>query len=246
MAGRRKKKVQKRTLFFMVLGVLLITGMGIFITAGYEKTISDSADMIPKTEQPDDLPGSEEQEWYLILVNQDHPVPENYQVDLLKLSNGHQVDSRIYPDLQRMFDACRAQGFELFVREGYRTHEEQKRMFDEKIEAFMEEGCSRKEAENLAKGWVAIPGTSEHELGLAVDINPEPDMPDAERVYTWLEDNSYKYGFIKRYPADKAAITGINNEPWHFRYVGIEAAKEMFQKGLCLEEYIEQNNKPES
>ena len=188
-----------------------------------------------------DLRETAGQDWRLILVNKDHPAPENYQVELVELSNGCLVDERIYPDLQKMFDACRALGMELFVRDGYRTHEEQQMLYDEKTEEFMAEGYSRQEAEQMTGGWAAVPGTSEHELGLAIDINPDMNISTTDEVYTWLENNSYRYGFVKRYPEDKADITGINNEPWHFRYVGHEAAEEMFRKGLCLEEYLEKN-----
>ena len=81
--------------------------------------------------------------------------------------------------------------------------------------------------------------TSEHELGIAVDINADTSKCSSDAVYTWLANNAYKYGFIKRYPDNKIEITGVNNEPWHYRYVGVDAALEMQKKGLCLEEYIE-------
>ena len=85
---------------------------------------------------------------------------------------------------------------------------------------------------------MAEPGTSEHELGLAIDINADLDRSTSDEVYGWLAQNAWKYGFVLRYPADKTDITGIDYEPWHYRYVGQEAAKEMHKKGLCLEEYL--------
>jgi len=179
-------------------------------------------------------------EWNLILVNSNHSIPNDYEVDLTELSNGQKVDSRIYPELQRMFDAARADGLQLFVREGYRTSEEQQQILDKKIAAFENEGNSRKEAEKLAKEWVSIPGTSEHELGLSVDINADTSVSSRDSVYTWLAENAHRYGFIKRYPSDKTGITGISNEPWHYRYVGREAAEKMKERGVCLEEYIEE------
>lgn len=87
--------------------------------------------------------------------------------------------------------------------------------------------------------WVALPGTSEHQLGLAVDINADTSKCSRDDVYNWLLENSYKYGFIQRYPSGKTSITGVANEPWHYRYVGKEAAEEIHQSGLCLEEYVE-------
>ena len=94
--------------------------------------------------------------WNLILVNRDNYIPKNYEVELTTLSNGEQVDSRIYPDLQAMFDDARAAGLQLFVRDGYRSQEEQQEILDEKIEAYRNEGYSRSEAEKLAKEWVSL------------------------------------------------------------------------------------------
>ncbi|MBR3835381.1 MAG: M15 family metallopeptidase [Clostridia bacterium] len=178
--------------------------------------------------------------WNLILINKDNLIPEDYEVKLLKLSNGERVDERIYPDLQKMFDDARASGLELFVAQGYRTADEQQKLLEDKQKAYENEGNSPAEAKELAEKWVAVPGTSEHQLGIAVDINADDKKCDPDDVYKWLGRNAHKYGFINRYPADKTDITGIIYEPWHYRYVGTEAAKEIYEKGICLEEYIEQ------
>ena len=183
---------------------------------------------------------SEDHGWNLILVNRENYIPADYEVQLTELSNGKKVDSRIYPELQEMFNAARAQGYGLFVREGYRTQEEQQQLMDEKIEAYENEGKSKSEAKKLAEQWVAIPGTSEHQLGIAVDIiNADTTKSSRDDVYNWLEENAHRYGFIKRYPSNKTDITGVINEPWHYRYVGKEAASEIYSQGICLEEYIE-------
>jgi D-alanyl-D-alanine carboxypeptidase len=177
--------------------------------------------------------------WNLILVNKDNPVPDDYTVNLTDLSNGKQVDTRIYPALQKMFDDARSSGIDLFVREGYRTREEQQQIMDERIQEYQDQGCTYEEAEEKAREYVAVPGTSEHELGISVDINADSNVSSDEEVYSWLYDNAYKYGFVKRYPEDKTDITGINNEPWHYRFVGQKAALEMQEKDMCLEEYLE-------
>ena len=177
--------------------------------------------------------------WNLILVNHDNYIPADYKVQLTELSNGKKVDSRIYPELQEMFDDARAQGYSLFVREGYRTQEEQQQLMNEKIEAYENEGKSKSEAKKLAEQWVAIPGTSEHQLGIAVDINADTTKSSSDDVYKWLEENAHTYGFIKRYPSNKTDITGVINEPWHYRYVGKEVASEIYSQGICLEEYID-------
>lgn len=182
---------------------------------------------------------SEDNGWNLILVNRNSYIPDDYKVELTELSNGEKVNSRIYPELQEMFNDARAQGYGLFVREGYRTQEEQQQLLDEKIEAYENEGKSKSEAKKLAEQWVAIPGTSEHQLGIAVDINADTTKSSSDDVYSWLAENAHKYGFIKRYPSDKTDITGVINEPWHYRYVGKEAALEIYSQGMCLEEYID-------
>lgn len=182
---------------------------------------------------------SEDNGWNLILVNRNSYIPDDYKVELTELSNGEKVDSRIYPELQEMFNDARAQGYGLFVREGYRTQEEQQQLLDEKIEAYENEGKSKSEAKKLAEQWVAIPGTSEHQLGIAVDINADTTKSSRDDVYNWLEENAHTYGFIKRYPSNKTDITGVINEPWHYRYVGKEAASAIYSQGICLEEYIE-------
>lgn len=176
-------------------------------------------------------------DWQLILVNADHPIPKAYEVELTQLANGIYLDNRIYPDLQQMFDDARAEGINPIVGEGYRTYQAQQQIMDEKIDSFVSEGYSEKDARNMAKEWVAEPGTSEHELGIALDINAG-EGSDAWEVYTWLADNAYQYGFILRYPQGKEAITGIDYEPWHYRYVGHEAALEIYDQQITLEEYL--------
>ena len=184
------------------------------------------------------IPVSEE--WNLIVVNRWNELPEDYSVELTELSNGQKVDSRIYPYLQEMFDAARAEGIYPIVREGYRTAEEQQEILDDKIQTYINQGYSQVKAERTAKEWVALPGTSEHQLGIAVDINADKSKCSNEEVYAWLAENAYKYGFVLRYPPGKQKITGTSYEPWHYRYVGEEAAKEIYERGICLEEYFKQ------
>ena len=182
---------------------------------------------------------SASEEWNLIVVNRWNKMPENYSVTLTELSNGEKVDSRIYPYLQEMFDAMRNEGIYPIVREGYRTAEYQQETFDEKVQAYMNEGYSRERAERTAKEWVAMPGTSEHQIGIAVDINADKTKSTNEEVYTWLAENAHNYGFILRYPQGKTDSTGTSYEPGHFRYVGIEHAQIIYEEHICLEEYLE-------
>ena len=177
-------------------------------------------------------------DWRLILVNNENSIPYGYTPELMELSNGIRIDTRIYPDLQRMFDDARNVGIYPIVSEGYRTHEEQKKMMSDKVESFISDGYSRREAKKLAREWVAVAGKSEHEIGLALDINADQSYSTDTEIYDWLAENAYKYGFILRYPPDKEYITGIDYEPWHYRYVGTETATEIHDKNITLEEYL--------
>jgi len=179
------------------------------------------------------------EEWNLIVVNKWNKIPEGYVVELSELSNGKKVDRRISEALQEMLAAATADGINLLVREGHRTVEEQQNLLDEKIQSYMQQGFSQSQAEKMTKKWVAEPGTSEHELGIAVDINADASDEYNGVAYAWLAENAYTYGFIQRYPEGKKDITGIEHEPWHFRYVGVDVAKEIYERGICLEEYLQ-------
>jgi D-alanyl-D-alanine carboxypeptidase len=225
------KKAKKR-LKFICITVIVITLLLVASSLGLHSPNEPTIGNVATTENG----------WNLILINKDNRIPEDYEVKLTKLANGKKVDERIYPELQKMFNDARASGLSLFVAQGYRTEEEQHLLLDQKQEAYENEGNSPKEARKLAEQWVAVPGTSEHQIGIAVDINADTEKSKAEDVYDWLADNAHKYGFINRYPADKTDITGISNEPWHYRYVGVDAATEIYEKNVCLEEYIETLN----
>ncbi len=219
------KKIIRIGRVIAVFGLIMILTVGIIIVLFCRRNKA------AETVIPDD--------WRLILVNNTHALPEDYEISLTELSNGKKIDSRIYSDLQEMFDDARSEGIYPVVVEGYRTHGEQEQMMSEKIDSYKAEGYSKKEAEKLAEEWVAVPGTSEHELGLAVDINPDYNYSGDDELYRWLADNAYKYGFILRYPDGEESITGIAYEPWHYRYVGKENAFDIKNSGLTLEEYLE-------
>lgn len=178
------------------------------------------------------------QEWNLILVNDYYYLPEEYTVDLWELQNGEKIDARIYPYLQEMMDAAEEDNIYMCVADGYRSMEMQQEVMKNKVLWYVQDGMWEPFARMKAKRWVAEPGTSEHHLGLAVDLNAEENNSTWE-VYNWLAYNAYEYGFIQRYPEDKTRITGINYEPWHYRFVGIEAATEIYEKDICLEEYLD-------
>ena len=146
-----------------------------------------------------------------------------------------------------MLKDARKEGLSLTLCSAYRSYKKQTTLFNNKVQKYMNQGLSKVEAEKKAKLSVAYPGTSEHHTGLAADIMasyyPTLDEKQAETPEAkWLMANCHKYGFILRYPNDKTHITGIIFEPWHYRYVGVEAATEIMEKGLTLEEYLELKN----
>ena len=199
-----------------------------------------------RADQTHQVKDAQEQEWDLLLVNPWNPMPENYEPELTYLRNGQAVDSRCYPELQQMMDDCRAAGLDPLICASYRTMEKQEALYEDKEVRLIREGCPENEAGAEAAKVVAYPGTSEHQLGLALDIvDVSYQQLDTEQentpVQQWLMKNSWKYGFVLRYPTDKSDITGIIYEPWHYRYVGKEASAEMYEHKLCLEEYLEIN-----
>lgn len=194
---------------------------------------------------PTPFPEPDRNDWKLTLVNRWNPLPKTWRVYLLQLSNGLYVDERCYPDLQDMMDGCRAAGLSPKICSAYRTQETQETLYQNEVSAQMALGLSWERAREEAGKAVALPGTSEHQLGLALDIvdmnNQHLDRSQEDTpVQRWLMAHSWEYGFILRYPSGKSDITGIIYEPWHYRYVGRSAAREIYQSGLCLEEYLAQ------
>ena len=182
-------------------------------------------------------------DWRLLLVNSTHPIADDYSIDLTELRNGESVDSRILSDLQEMFDAARSDDIYPIVSSAYRTKDEQQALMDDTIQNYEDEGYSEDEAKSKAEEEIAAPGTSEHETGLAIDISGDDDYDqDTDSVLEWMNDNAYKYGFILRYPSGKESVTGVAAEDNHYRYVGKEAAEAIHDQGICLEEYLSQNN----
>jgi hypothetical protein len=130
-------------------------------------------------------------------------------------------------------------GWHCLLEKDIEQQKNNKKLWTRKSMNMKNKDILRKKQKKRAEKYVAIPDTSEHQLGLSVDINADTDKCSSEKVYQWLDENAYKYGFVKRYPEDKTDITGISNEPWHYRYVGTTVAKIMKEENLCLEEYLE-------
>ena len=162
-------------------------------------------------------------EWYMILVNRENHLPADYTFTTKTVDDkGHSVDERIYNDLAEMIAAGTAEGLNFEFYTGYRTVDRQNELF--------------------ALGNTDVPGgASEHNCGLGIDIgNAGSAEFEGSPEETWLLEHAHEYGFILRYPKGKESITGFAHEPWHFRYVGKEQAKLIYESGLCLEEYLAQ------
>lgn len=182
-----------------------------------------------------------------LLVNGDNPVPEDYVVDLVETGRQNsRGDSRAVAALNLMLKAGEREGLSFVVCSGYRTREEQQVLFLNQIKKKLDEGMGYQDALAAASRISALPGTSEHETGLAFDIvalsyqnldEGYAETPEAK----WLVRNAADYGFILRYPKGKEEITGIIWEPWHYRYVGVSTARDVTGAGITLEEYLAEN-----
>lgn len=240
---KRRRRIAAAAMFVLAVGVCVYKAAPTLFDRDVIVRGTEHHEPTLMKNDPQRVVSYDEENWNLVLVNPWNSIPADWECTLTQLANGHAIDSRCYPDLQEMMDACRAEGLSPMICSSYRTREYQQKLFDEKTEEYIAAGYSRQEAEELTATSVAIPGTSEHQLGLALDIvgvdNQNLDSSqETSDVQRWLMENSWRYGFILRYPDGKTEITGIIYEPWHYRYVGREAAAEIFEQGVCLEEYL--------
>ena len=193
---------------------------------------------------------AEVDKWYLKLVNFDTAVDKDFisNVDRSEImgnyingtSSSKYLDSRIVEVFNNMCRAAAEEGVTIISISAYRSFDYQNTLFKNRVQRCInEDNLSREEAEIKAASIVARPGTSEHHLGLAVDINSVEESFANTSAFRWLQKNAEDFGFILRYPKDKQDITKVIYEPWHYRYVGVEHAKAINELGMCLEEYIE-------
>jgi D-alanyl-D-alanine carboxypeptidase len=197
-----------------------------------------------KTASPEAQPDLDPDAWNMKLVNPAAPLSGDFDIATGITADGYLFDARAIPALDEMLRGGREAGMQFVLTSAYRTYDYQDMLFQEKIALLMDErGMTRADAEKSAAKEVARPGTSEHNLGLAADIVCEyynildkgyEDTAEAK----WLRENCADYGFILRYDKGKEAITQIIYEPWHFRYVGQEAAAYIMENDLCLEEFL--------
>lgn len=226
-----------------------------------ESTVAPENEVLkPITEHSIDYKGVmiDKTDWQLILANKEFPVNEVAGLEIQNADNNQSMDQRIFPAYESMKQAAQADGIEFLLISGYRSVEAQQGIYDQSIATYLNQGYSEEEAKKLTLDYIAYPGTSEHQTGLALDIvTPQynhdvgelDDRFDAYDGAVWLKENAHKYGFVMRYPTGKEDITGYAHEGWHYRYVGIDHATQIYEEGLTLEEYLKlvddtvQNNK---
>ena len=197
-------------------------------------SLPQSADGNPVTVSPDG------DNWELTLVNLQYRLPEDYKPTLQAAVEGSsvQLDARVAPFYAEMYAAAKADGCTLTPYSGYRTFARQQENFDRKVAYYVSQGLSEAEATAQTQTRILPAGASEHNMGFAMDIVSASADFISTKEFSWLSAHAHEYGFILRYPENKTEITGVMYEPWHWRFVGKEAAAEMQKSGHCLEEYL--------
>ncbi len=250
---KQKHKKEKQQKLFILLAMTFVFGFlaGFFVGKNQEKEIkfvmaepesssSQTTASQTKTVDYESLP------WNLKLVNFEHALDETFEPsELAEVDNGYVADSRIADATKKMIaDARSKDNVRIIALSAYRDYDYQMELFENKVQRLQQEkGYSVDKAREDAKTVVAYPGTSEHQLGLALDLVDArhvklDESQENTAAYKWLYEHCHEYGFIVRYPNGKTDITGIIYEPWHFRYVGVEAATFIMENEITLEEYL--------
>ena len=252
--SKNRNKNNLKTLIILFAGIVIIFSIIMFIilklisrNVNEEKIETEKIAQIHEESKKEDNvievvlePKNKIDDWRLILVNSRNPLPEDSKEPELVYVEGKQFDKRAAGELQEMMKAMKKDGItNIWIQSTYRSIEYQKQLYDNKINEYLSNGATKEQAEALTIEYINRPGESEHNLGLAVDFNNVDDDFEHTRAYNWLSTNAKDYGFIMRYPEEKAEITGIAYEPWHWRYVGKEHSYKMEELDMCLEEYIE-------
>lgn len=207
----------------------------------YDMTTVETEE-IPQADGAVDISSFDKEDWKIMLINKQHPIPEEYEFTLATIKGSMKCDERIIPELQQMMQEAKKDGVTLVIRSPYRDYERQIYLFNRKVKGYMKKKMSYLESYRTTAQAVTIPGASEHQAGLALDITSDSYSTLTQgfadtKAGEWLAEHSFEYGFILRYPEGKEDITGISFEPWHFRYVGKTAAKYMYDHELTLEEF---------
>lgn len=249
----RRRQKRNRVVFillFSILTILAANGLVGLVTGAGVVPAEPTPEPVPTVEPtptPNPMPQPND---FTLLVNRENPLSEDYDVETREIINngektGKQFDIRVIDKLESMLKDAADAGYPLIVRSAHRTISYQKMLYTNKVQEYLNAGYSQQAAETEAGKWVAVPGTSEHNLGIVVDIVNQGYTGELEQYFedsahfAWLTENCADYGFILRYPKNKESVTGIVYEPWHYRYVGEEVAHYIMENGITLEEYWE-------
>ncbi|MCL2078020.1 MAG: M15 family metallopeptidase [Oscillospiraceae bacterium] len=245
--------MNRKLLCAVNITLCLIFVLALSITAALSSDFDESAGTVSQS-AAEDL----NHDWAFFLINNKNPLPEDYEPELMVIEfpddesdfgrGNFELDARCVGYANEMLKAAKLDGVRLSVVSAYRSRQRQDETFRSYVDRLMRENYSQSEAVIYTASQIALPGASEHNAGLALDIlsedwflynNDVTDSFDQTPEFKWLEKNSWKYGFILRYPKGMEEITGFIYEPWHFRFVGIDRAEQIYNSGFTLEEYIE-------
>lgn len=258
---KSKHKKQMLTMIFILSVIMFAFGflLGLLVGTKKNQKIDFVMNQTPVVEaeiseetNPKEVIPEKDLPWNLTLVNFENKLAEDFEPkEVAEADNGYVTDARIADAAKKMISDARAKdNVRIIALSGYRDYEYQKELFDNKVERLQQEkGYSVSKAREEAATVVAVPGTSEHQLGLALDLVDARhvklnESQENTAAYKWLYKHCAEYGFIVRYPNGKTDITGIIYEPWHFRYVGVEAATYIMENNLTLEEYLSDHYTP--
>lgn len=242
-----KRKVLITALIFLALIMLIFKGTrkGKTISTSNDNSevqtnITSTNDLNQNSKNPEEKTKKEIDDWRLTLANFENLLPEDFEVELADIDDTRQFDARAIEYLNKMINDMRKSGISnVWIQSAYRSVARQKELFDNSVNKYLKEGKTQEEAEKLTEEYINKPGSSDHNLGLAVDFNNVDNKFEDLKAFKWLQENAENYGFILRYPKDKEEITQISYESWHWRFVGEEHAKKMNKLHMCLEEYVE-------
>ena len=258
---KSKHKKQMLTMIFILSVIMFAFGflLGLLVGTKKNQKIDFVMNQTPVVEaeiseetNPKEVIPEKDLPWNLTLVNFENKLAEDFEPkEVAEADNGYVTDARIADAAKKMISDARAKdNVRIIALSGYRDYEYQKELFDNKVERLQQaKGYSVSKAREEAATVVAVPGTSEHQLGLALDLVDARhvklnESQENTAAYKWLYKHCAEYGFIVRYPNGKTDITGIIYEPWHFRYVGVEAATYIMENNLTLEEYLSDHYTP--
>ena len=251
----KKKQLNKRKIAIVILIIIIVITLIVkksknkttveTTTNQVEQTTSEQEENKVEEEQVNEQaqeqqPEKEITDWRLTLANYENLLPENFTVKVENIDKTRQFDARAIGELNDMMNKMKKDGItNIWVQSAYRSVARQKELYDASVKKYLQEGKTQEEAETLTNEYINKPGSSDHNLGLAVDFNKVDNGFEKLDGFKWLQKKAENYGFILRYPKDKEDITKISYESWHWRYVGVENAKKMNELNMCLEEYIQ-------